>query len=217
MEENKKEKNKKEDGKKGTAKKGFRIIAVIAIIALIIIAVGYPVTLKIIKESSLKEIDNMFVAMKSGDEETIKKYLKEGDSSDEDMDETSQEMAKTMLRNINYEIVSTDVSLKENIVKINVTNKDLKEVFSAYMKKAFSLAFSKAFSEMAEEEMEEQMQNYFEEQYNSEDIETVTTEVTITVKRDSGKWNIEIDKDEFIEAILPGYESIINSINSLQE
>lgn len=204
--------NNKTKQTQAKSRKGVIAIGIIALIIVLIIGIGYPVTLNIRKESSLKEIDNMFVAIKSGDEETIKKYFNEENSPNDENDEEGTKIIKIMLSNLKYEVISTDVSLNENIVKVNVTNKNLNEVFSNYMKKALSLAFSKAFNRTTEEEMNEQMETYLEEQYNSEDVEAVTTEITITMKRESGKWKIEINEEELINAILPEYESIINAI-----
>ena len=92
-----------------------------------------------------------------------------------------------MLKNLNYEVVSTDVKINECTMKLNISNKNLKTVFGNYISKAFSVAFSQAFGAMTEEEMDEQLKQYFIEQYNSEDIETVTTEVTINMKKKDGK------------------------------
>ena len=197
------------------SKKGIMIIAIIALILIVLIGVGYPLVLKNTEESSLKEIDNMFTAMKSGDEETINKYFNEGKTT-ENSDEQEMEMAKIILSNLEYQIVSTDVSLNENVVKLNVTNKNLKEVFSNYVKNTFSLAVSRAFNRMTEEEMNEKVKEMFKEQYNSEDIEKITKEITITMKKESGKWKIETDEDEFVKAILPEYQTIVNSLDSTE-
>lgn len=195
------------------------IIVVIVIIA--IICGGYFLTLHILKTSAIKEVDTVFNAIKLGDEETIKQYLdgtetEYEDEEDLDTNDSSEEMAKIMLSNMNYEIISTDVSLKECTVKLNISNKDLKTVFGNYMQKAFSLAFSQAFGQITEEEMNTQMQQYFEEQYNSDEIETITSELIITMTIKNGKWIMDADKDQVINSILPGYEEIMESIDNMQ-
>ena len=70
---------------------------------------------------------------------------------------------------------------------------------------------------MTEEEMDEQLKQYFIEQYNSEDIETVTTEVTINMKKEDGKWNIDCDEDAFVDAVLPGYREVEESLNNMNQ
>lgn len=196
------------------------IISVIAIILVItIICGGYFLALHLMKSSALKEVNNVFSAIKSGDEETLNRYLGEENSSEKESKEENQEskeMQKVMLSNMNYEIISSDVNFKECVVKLNISNKDLEKVFTNYMQKAFSLAFSQAFGQMTEEDMNTQMEEYFKAQYNSEGVETITNEITVTMTRKDGKWNMNADKDQVLNAILPGYKSIIESFNNIQ-
>ena len=63
----------------------------------------------------------------------------------------------------------------------------------------------------------EQLKQYFIEQYNSEDIETVTTEVTINMKKEDGKWNIDCDEDAFVDAVLPGYREVEEALNNMNK
>lgn len=211
--------NSKKENKKSTTKIVVSIIVALVIIALVACG-GYFLTLNSIKTSALNEVNAAFTALKSGDEELIKQYL--GEESAEVMteemdDENGKEMVKIMLSHLNYEIVSSDVNLKECTVKLNISNKDLKTVFGNYMKKAFSLAFSQAFGKMTEEEMNTQLQKYFEEQYESEDVQTISNELTVTMKKENGKWKMDAEEKQVINAILPGYEDVIESINSMQD
>ena len=115
--------------------------------------------------------------------DTKKEQGQENTSEDE-------EMEKIMLKNLNYEVISTDVKFNECTVKLNVSNKDLKTVFGNYMTKVFTLAFSQAFGTMTEEEMNNQLKQYFEEQYDSDSTETITSEITINMKKENGKWTM---------------------------
>ena len=158
----------------------------------------------------------MFTALKTGDEEQIKQYINieniiEKNETEEDRTSDNQDMEKTMLKNLNYEVVSTDVKINECTIKLNVSNKNLKTVFGNYISKAFSVAFSQAFGAMTEEEMDAQLKQYFEEQYNSENIETVTTEVTINMKKENGKWKIT-NKDGSVNTEL-SYDDITDINN----
>lgn len=223
----KKETTVKVDTKKTTPKKDSNkksnnnkvMSAIVAIIAIVIIAcVGYFMAVNSMKTSALKEIETVFNAMRSGDKDAIKQYLDGEDSSEEEItDASSEAMAKIMLSQLNYEVISTDVNLKECNVKLQVSNKDLKTVFSNYMQKAFTIAFSQAFGKTTEEDMNMQMEKYFEEQYNSESIETVSTEITIKMTKKDGKWNMDANEDEIINAILPGYQGILEAINGMGE
>ena len=168
------------------------------------------------KTEALKEIEAVFNAMKSGDKDAIKQYLDGEDTSEdnEETDESGEEMAKIMLSQLNYEVVSTDANLKECNVKLKITNKDLKTVFSNYMQKAFTIAISQAFGKTTEE-MNKQLEQYFEEQYNSESVETVSTELAIKMTKKDGKWNMDANEDEVLNAILPGYQEILKTISSM--
>lgn len=196
-------------------------IALILLLIIVLTVGGYFVALNLTKKQALDTVDKMFTAIKTGDEEQIKQYinieeLTEEETTEENISE-DQEMEKAMLKNLNYEVISTDVKLNECTVKVNISNKDLKTVFGNYMAKAFSLAFSQAFGAMTEEEMDNQLKQYFEEQYDSDSIETITTEISIDMKKENGKWNITCDEDKFVNAILPGYKEVVESLNNIEE
>lgn len=191
------------------------IISIIAVVLVIaIICGGYFLRLHLIKSSAIKEVDNIFSAIKSGDEETLKQYVNEENS--EDTDSENKEMEKVMLSNLNYEVLSADVKSKDCIVKLKISNKNLKEVFSNYMQKTLSLAFSQAFGRVTEEEMNAQMKQYFQEQYNSDSVETVSNEITVTMTKKDGKWNMSTDEEQLVNAILPGYKEISNLATTMQ-
>ena len=197
-------------------------IALIVILIIALVVGGYFIALNTTKKQALETVDNMFTALKTGDEEQIKQYINiedeiEKNDTTEDSIAEDQEMEKTMLKNLNYEIISTDVEINECTMKLNISNKNLKTVFENYMSKVVSVAFSQAFGAMTEEEMDAQLKQYFEEQYNSEDIETVTTEVTINMKKEDGKWNVDCDEDAFVDAVLPGYKEVEESLNNLNQ
>ena len=166
-------------------------IALIVILIIVLIIGGYAIALNVTKTQAIDTVDKMFTAIKTGDEEQIKQYIdienaiEENNTTEENIAE-DQDMEKAMLKNLNYEVLSTDVKINECTMKLNISNKNLKTVFGNYISKAFSLAFSQAFGAMTEEEMDAQLKQYFEEQYNSDEIETVTTEVTINMKKENG-------------------------------
>ncbi len=197
------------------------VIAIVAIVIIIAIACGgYFIMLNSTKTSAINDINNIFTALKSGNQEEIKKYL--GEETVEEVsgnaeDDNSKEMAKVMLNNLEYEIVSTNVNFKEGTVILKVSNKDLETVFENYMKKVFSLAFSQALGKMSEEDFNAELLENFKEQYNSENVETITNEITIKMSRENGIWKIDADQQQIVNAILPGYESVMNSLNNIEE
>ena len=197
-------------------------IALIVILIIVLVVGGYFIALNMIKKQAMDTVDKMFIALKTGDEEQIKQYINikdviEENETSEDNIADNQDMEKAMLKNLNYEVVSTDIKINECTMKLNISNKNLKTVFGNYISKAFSVAFSQAFGEMTEEEMDTQLKQYFEEQYNSDDVETVTTEITINMKKQDGKWNIDGDDEAFVNAILPGYKEIEETVNNMNQ
>lgn len=197
-------------------------IALIVILIIALIVGGYFIYLNLTKKQALDTIDKMFTALKTGDEEQIKQYINiedeiEKNQATEDNIEEDQDMEKTMLKKLNYEILSTNVKINECTIKLNISNKNLKTVFGNYISKTFSLAFSQAFGAMTEEEMDNQLKQYFEEQYDSESTETITSEMTIDLKKENGKWTVNCDEDKFVDAVLPGYKEVQESLNNMNQ
>lgn len=202
--------------------KKFLKIALILALIILLVAGGYFIAINLTKKQALESIDKMFTAIKTGDKEQIKQYINIDDSEEEtetneENTDKNEEMEKIMLKKLNYEVVSTDAKLNECTVKLNVSNKDLKTVFQNYITKAFSLAFSQAFSGTTEEEMDNQLNQYLEEQYNSDSIQTITSEVTINMKKEKGKWNVNCDENEIVNAVLPGYKEVVEAMNNVEE
>ncbi len=196
----------------------------IALIVVVVIAVlaggGYFAVLKIQENKALEAIDTMFTAIKSGDEATINKYINtEENNTEEPASEESsvdeEKMYKTVVQNLNYEVVSKDTKLNNVTVQLNVSNKNFAVVFGNYMKEAFSLAMSSAFGGVSEEEMNQKMEQCLIDQYNSDAVETVTNQVTVTVKKENGEWKIDADSAQMANALLPGLQEVTQSLDSM--
>ena len=205
-------------------------IALIVIIAIVVVASiicgGYFLTIKLQEKSALETVDSLFTALKSGNEDEIKQYInidELNDDAENNEEETTSTMmnddamVKAMMQNLNYEVVSTDTKINNCTVQLNVSNKNLKTVIQNYITYAFSLAFSSAFGGMTEEEMNAKMEEYFVEQFNSEDLETVRNQLTLNMKKENGKWNIDCDKNQLLNAIMPGYSEMMESLEQLEE
>ncbi len=204
-------------------KKNLKIVVIVLLIIAVVIG-GYFVSIGVVKSTAKKKaleaIDEMFTALKSGNTEEIKKYINENDldaiTNDSEIEKTDSEatamMISEMFKNLDYEVISIDAGFSECNVKLNVSNKDLKTVFKNYITKAFTLAFSQAFGGMSEDEMEIQLMEYFKEQYNSDEVEIVTTELVVEVKKESGKWKLYSDKQNIVNAILPGFSDVENTL-----
>ncbi len=203
--------------------KKFLKIALIILLVAIIVVGAYFIIVKNTEKKALDIIDKMFTALKTGDESQIKEYVNLGEDEENTENESSEEseetekMTKAMLKNLNYEVVSTKTNINKCVVNLKISNKDLKTVMGNYINKAFSLAFSQAFGGITEEELNNQLYQYFEEQYNSDSVGTLTSEVVITMKKVNGKWNVECDEKQLMNAILPGYEEVMSSLDRMEE
>lgn len=202
-------------------KKGVKIL-IIAICVIAVLVGGYFLTLAIIRGSALKHVDNMFGAIKSGDQTQIEQYIESSEDSSSNDEQTikkeDEELFKTMLGNVNYKVISTKTKFNKVNVKLEVTNKDINKVLQTYFTKVFSLAFSDAFDENnTEEDLANKTQDYLKELYNSDEIQTQTNELNLELVKESGKWKINYDKNEFLNAILPGIGDISNSLSGISE
>lgn len=211
-------------------KKSLKIILIIILAIIVVAAIicgGYFLTIKLQENSALKTVDSMFTALKTGNEEEMKQYINmkdlENEETENDKEESSdsimddEEMLKVVVQNLNYEVVSTETKINKCTVKLNVSNKDFKTVFQNYISQVFTLAFSSAFGGMTEEEMDAKLEQYFLDQYNSEDLETATNEITLNMKKENGKWSIDYNKDELLNAIMPGYSEVMQSLEQMED
>ena len=195
-------------------KKSLKILLVIILVAAVLIG-GYFGFLQIMKKQARDTIENMFTAFKSGDENQIKEFINIDDTVDNNEDESEgSEMEKIMLKKLDYEIESLDCKFNQCTVKLKVTNKDLKTVFQNYMTKAISLAFSQETDQSSDGDIESQLKDFFEEQYDSDSVENVSTEITVSLNREQGKWKVSCDEDKVVDAILPGYRDFIEYVDS---
>lgn len=215
--------------------KGKTKIILIAVLIVVVVAAlavgGYFAALKIQENKVLARVDDIFTAIKSGDEDAMKEYINMDDAEEQAEDATKdneaaedaaesvvddEEMLKVITQNLNYEVVSKDTKWNDCTVKLKVSNKDFKTVFSGYISKAFALALSSAFSngKNAEDKIEKELETYFQEQYNSDSVPVVSNEVTLNVKKENGDWKVNYDKTALLNAIMPGYSEVKKSMES---
>lgn len=206
-------------------KKNVKILIIVlaSIVVLAGLAVGgYFLSLHFTKVKALKAVDEVFVSLKSGDVNQLKKYINLSDSestsdevTDGDKEDDDNKTALIMLKNLNYEVVDTDIGFKNCTITLNVSNKDIKTVFSKYISNLFSLAISSAFGQITEEELNQKAEETLEKEYNSDEVETVTNPLTLNLVKENGKWNVNFDKTELLNAVLPGYTEVIESLSSI--
>ena len=210
----KKEKPKKEKApKEKKEKKGVAIriivtvIILLAIIGLIYLAIPSPE----------KVVNNVFSDLKKGDFQNIEQYVNynelvedTGMNTDSETEMTQEEIDKEKLlyEDLEWKIKSVEKEENTATVEVETTNKDYKTIFNNY----FQTLIQKVFSN--EDLSDEQIENSFVEELQKEDTEKVTTTQTLTLTKQDGKWRLVVD-DSLKNAIYPGLEDAINSINNI--
>ena len=195
-----------------------KIIGLIIIIVIATISVlGYFVMLKVEQNKVENLIDEMFTNLKSGEDNSQKQEVLEkirSTSNGENSTENSIDYV-ILFNKLNYYIIENKTSFNEASVIMDITNKDMKKILGNYLVRAFQLAFANAFTPTySEEQMNEELANYLKEQIESDEIENITTNITLYLEKQNGKWIVkEESKKELINAILPGFVDAVNQIN----
>lgn len=182
------------------------IVGLIIVIAVIIFGI-----IKLTAKNPTDSVTSFIEYLKSGDLNGAKEYTNESslemlgiDSETEDI-----EMVKLFFKNVNLNIVEVTKDSNQAIVKVEITNRDLKTIMQNYMQKALELAMSSINSSNTTEDMESQLQEFFKSQFESTQIENVTTSVDIVLTKVDGDWKIVLDEN-LRDAILPGLTEISN-------
>ena len=167
--------------------------------------------IKLTAKNPTDSVTSFIEYLKSGDLNGAKEYTNESslemlgiDSETEDI-----EMVKLFFKNVNLNIVEVTKDSNQAIVKAEITNRDLKTIMQNYMQKALELAMSSINSSNTTEDMESQLQEFFKSQFESTQIENVTTSVDIVLTKVDGDWKIVLDEN-LRDAILPGLTEISN-------
>lgn len=196
------------------------IIAIVVIIALILGIYGVMFSLR--KKEALETVDHLFTAIASGNKDEINNYMNydelmenvnnEEEASTEE-DEATTQVVNQLFQDVSYEVISSDIKFNHATIKVNVSNKNVGVIFQNYFAKAVELAFSGAFGGNTETEMNNELMTYLQQQVESDEIEKLTNEVTLDMERKDGTWKVDCDKEEFVNAVLPGMKSFIDSMN----
>lgn len=224
MEENTKVKTEaKVDGKLGVKAKRIAMgTLTTSIVIILAIAVVYFGLLILQSKQAEKKVEDIFSILKSGTSSEKDGYIQYNDILSKLKDlggipvENNDEYGMDVFfNNLEYKIISSEADFKTAKVLVEVTNKDVGQVFSNYVLKAVQLAFQSAFStNYSNQELNKQLTDYFEEQMNSESIGKVTNSITIELKKENGQWNMTTDKTALANAILPG---LVQKIDGLEE
>lgn len=194
------------------------LIVIIIVIAVALVGVGgYFGYLQLVKHSALQSIDERFTSIKEGNISELEKYTSIDESTSSSDKEEEEWLMKLMLKNLNYEVVSAKPKFNECEVELKVTNKNVGSAFEKMFSKLLTLSFSTDFEDMSESQLNDKLNEEFEKIYNSDDVKTDTNNITVTLKREDGTWNLSGDKDEITNALLPGYSDISSELNNISE
>ena len=190
--------------------KALKIILCIVVLVIVIAVIIFGI-IKLTAKNPTDSVISFIEYLKSGDLNGAKEYTNESslemlgiDSETEDI-----EMVKLFFKNVNLNIVEVTKDSNQAIVKVEITNRDLKTIMQNYMQKALELAMSSINSSNTTEDMESQLQEFFKSQFESTQIENVTTSVDIVLTKVDGDWKIVLDEN-LRDAILPGLTEISN-------
>lgn len=197
--------------------KKFLIVLIIVIAVALVCVGGYFGYFQLVKNSALQSIDERFTNIKEGNISELEKYTSIDESTSTSDKEEEEKLMKIMLKNLNYEVVSAKPKFNECEVELKVTNKNVESAFEKMFSKLLTLSFSMDLEDMSESQLDDKLNEEFEKIYDSDDVKTETNNITVTLKREDGAWNLSGDKDEITNALLPGYSDISSELNSIGE
>lgn len=194
------------------------VIGVITLVIIVAMAIlGYFVMLKIEQNKVESTIEDMFTNLKSGENNNQKQEVLEQLQNNSNQENSTKDTIDYIIlfNKLNYSIIENKTNFNEASVVLDITNKDMKKIIGNYLVKAIQLAFANAFTPTySEEQMNEELATYLKEQMESNEIENITTNITLKMEKQDGKWVIkEESKKDFVNALLPGFVDSINQTN----
>lgn len=166
-----------------------------------------------------KVVNDTLTAFKNLDFQTMASNIDGEDETDvmDYEDEQLNVIIKPLAEKLSYKIVSTEEQDKDtSIVKTEITYINIKpimaDVFAEIMQEAFKSAFSSS-EPIDDEKMEQMMIEKYQALISSDEIETLTDEIDITVKNIEGEWKI-IPDDTLANVLTGGLVSWAQEIES---
>lgn len=158
-------------------------------------------------ETPEEAITNALNAVKNSDSKTVEKYFGEDISfTGVDEERISQEI-QALLDNLEFEVLLSNE--EDAIVKTAITNIDMLPV----MVKTFEQAIELSFSGVSEEELAKQSENIVKDILQEDNLETLTTNVDIQLKKENKQWKINLD-EELMNAMFGNFQAILDDLNN---
>ena len=158
-------------------------------------------------ESPQEVSEKVLKAVSKLDVITLSRYLEVEKSKEDfdidfsDFDRSDLKKAKLLLKHFDYEIISVTEAENKATVKTNITNIDLKYVFSQYVRQAIGLSISESNKEVREEKLDAALIKILEE----DNIDLVTMEIDLKLNKIEDKWKVSLNetiKNTLLESIL---------------
>ena len=201
-------KEKKENKEKGNKKVGYWVGGII----LLLVVLAIVTALLLLPSTPEKSVEGMLNSLKNADFESVNKYVNyeeivnESESlQNSEMDEETQSL---LFDKLAWKILN--ISKEENTasVEVEITNKDFNQIITNYTQEALKIAFS------GESFTQEEQNNKLKEQLKNEEIGTKTVTTTVQLVKQDREWKVQAD-ESLINALLPGLQEAINSLNSI--
>lgn len=175
-----------------------KIIMGVVVAVVVIIAILACVFL--MSDSPKKAVETMLSDLKSGnyDQEML------GNELEESFDEEAQ---KLFFDKLAWKVQNVKTEGDKATVEVEITNKDFKTIIGNYMQKVLKVALSGQNIDQKE------MTNYLVEELKNEDIETVTSNQSIVLEKQDGKWKATEENNDFANILLPGFNEAVSAFN----
>lgn len=170
-------------------------------------------------ESAKAAVDKALVAIVQLDVITLSKYididklqeqqvLTDLDLDIADISKEELNKAKLILKNFDYEILDSNEQVDSALVKVKLTNQDMRKLFLQYIQYAFEIVLSESDDEIIDQKLDAK----FVELLDADDAELVSSVIELSLNKAEGQWKIDIN-ESVLDAILGGLVSIAKSFD----
>ena len=181
-------------------------------IVLFIVALILVTAFIILQNTPEKTIEGFFNCLKTGDFESVTKYVinTENIENQEEInsDDMSQEAKQLFFNKIEWNILNITKENDIATVEVELTNKDFKTIMTNCMKKIVQTAIE------GQDVSEEKQKEYLLEQLRDESIQTMKETKQLELQKQDGKWKVKMDENTVL-SLLPGFEDAMNSVEKL--
>ena len=205
-----KQTKKKFENTKTEKKKSNNNVVIIAIAIIAILIITIIIYNVITSNTPQKSINTMLNALKTGNydnaREVVANYDEWVNNDILDGEELNKEAQTLLFNELSWKVLNVKEDGDKATAEVEITTKDFKTILGNYMQKAIKTAFS------GQEVNDEQMTNYLIEELNNSEIEKITTNQSIILEKQEGKWQVSNEND-FTNILLPGFSEAISAFN----